>query len=300
MDWQYPNFGKFIDVLFEGVYVLDASRRILFWNKGAERLTGIAASEVVGHRCHEEGLHHVDGDGCVLCSERCPAAKAFDGPVEQEGEIYLRHRDGHRLPVRVRTLPLTDKTGRVTAVLETFTDSRSVASLERRLEELEAQALADPLTGIANRRHLEEHLNRAFDQLRRVERPFGVLYVDLDDFKRVNDRFGHEVGDRVLRMVAKTLAANLRAADLAARLGGEEFVAVIALADRVSLLAMAERFRQLLRCSWLDVDGERVAVTASIGVTLARPDDTPTSLLGRADDLMYRSKMAGKDRVTAV
>jgi diguanylate cyclase (GGDEF)-like protein len=127
-----------------------------------------------------------------------------------------------------------------------------------------------------------------------------LLFVDLDNFKKVNDAHGHDTGDRVLRMVAQTLGGNLRSVDAVGRWGGDEFIAVIANTTEDHLLLTAERSRKLVAVSVLDAGSSQVGVTVSIGATMAREDDTPQSLVKRADSLMYRAKAGGANRVELV
>ena len=129
--------------------------------------------------------------------------------------------------------------------------------------------------------------------------PFGALFADLDDFKRVNDRHGHEVGDRLLRAVAGTIEGSLRTFDVATRWGGEEFLVIVANVDATALLRIADRIRSLVSKTEVSTGtGDEVAVTISIGATLAKEGDTVDSLVSRADRFMYEGKRAGKGRVT--
>lgn len=126
-----------------------------------------------------------------------------------------------------------------------------------------------------------------------------MLFIDVDRFKEINDRHGHAVGDRALSVVAKTLRAAARSFDLVGRWGGEEFVAVLVNVDGRRLAAIAGRFHTLVASSRLSIDGGHTTVTVSVGATLADPRDTAEELVGRADGLMYRSKEAGRNRVTS-
>ncbi|MFG0251896.1 MAG: GGDEF domain-containing protein, partial [Phycisphaerales bacterium JB038] len=118
---------------------------------------------------------------------------------------------------------------------------------------------------------------------------------DIDHFKRFNDTFGHEVGDRVLQMVAKTLTHACRSYDLAGRWGGEEFVVLAGRGEEAAVTALAERLRSLVAQSNLDCDEMQLGVTVSLGATVARPDDDAESLFERADRLLYQSKEAGRN-----
>jgi diguanylate cyclase (GGDEF)-like protein len=128
--------------------------------------------------------------------------------------------------------------------------------------------------------------------------PFGLLFVDVDEFKRINDEHGHLTGDEVLRMVAQTLSRSVRSFDFVGRWGGEEFIAIIRNATEKTLRSVANRCRTLIENSSL-IDHEReIRVTISIGATLARHEDSMETLFQRADQLMYQSKAAGRNRIS--
>jgi diguanylate cyclase (GGDEF)-like protein len=159
--------------------------------------------------------------------------------------------------------------------------------------------MTDALTGIGNRRHLEGRLRAALAVVQNSSSAAGLLLMDVDHFKQVNDTHGHNTGDNVLRMVANTLNYALRATDTLGRWGGEEFVAILYdMQEKESLQATAEKVRALVEHSRLDLDGQGLTVTISIGGTMLLPGDTPELLVQRADELMYLSKQAGRNRVT--
>ncbi|MCG2799882.1 MAG: GGDEF domain-containing protein [Cellulomonas sp.] len=155
-------------------------------------------------------------------------------------------------------------------------------------------AYLDELTGIANRRRLLEELGHQAG-LVSSSHPVSIVYFDLDHFKQVNDSFGHDLGDRVLRVVAETAGSTVRDGDLVARLGGEEFAIVTPATDRQAAVQLAERLRLAVPRELVEAVGMRV--TASFGVTELQPDEAATSVLRRVDELMYRAKAEGRDRV---
>lgn len=135
--------------------------------------------------------------------------------------------------------------------------------------------------------------------MRRYKWPCGVLFIDIDHFKDINDAHGHEVGDRALRMVAKTLLNTARSFDFVGRWGGEEFLVVLVnVGDEDRLVSIAERVRVLLGASSLTAGSSRVRLTVSMGAALAHEDDSLDSLITKADELMYHSKRTGRNRVT--
>ncbi len=290
-------FKQLLDNLYDGVYFVDRERRITYWNKGAERISGFSAGEVLGAHCWDNILLHVDGKGCQLCTGRCPLAATIEDGGAREADIFLRHKAGHRVPVSVRVSPIRDGEGQIMGAVESFSENSSKTAALDRLVELQELALLDPVTGVGNRRYAEVRLRALLDAFQRYGWRFGVLFLDVDHFKAVNDTHGHDVGDRVLRMVARTLAGNLRSVDEVGRWGGEEFVAVITNTTVEHLLLTAERSRRLVAVSALDTGSSQIRVTVSIGATMAQADDTPQSLVRRADSLMYCAKAGGRNRV---
>ncbi|MCU0505958.1 MAG: sensor domain-containing diguanylate cyclase [Chloroflexi bacterium] len=287
-----------VDNLHDGVYYVDRDRRITYWNHGAERISGYSAAEVVGRGCRDGILDHTDEAGQVLCLTACPVAKTLADGRRREAHVYLHHREGARVPVAVRVAPITDGSGAIVGAVEIFGDDRERQVTEARLEELRRLAVLDPLTEVGNRRWVEMTVRARLDDLERYGHGFGVLFVDVDRFKEVNDRHGHEAGDAVLRAVATTTSAAVRGTDSVGRWGGDEFVAVCPAADAGGLRLAGERVRSLVATGGVPVADGTVVPTVSIGGAVARPGDDLGALLARADDAMYRSKQDGRDRVT--
>ena len=292
------RYKLILDNLYDGVYFVDRDRRISYWNKGAERITGYIAGEVLGKSCADNLLMHIDNDGRNLCMGCCPLSESMSQGGPNAKEIFLLHKDGHRVPISVRVAPIRDEKGQISGAVEVFTDNTTKTAMLERLAEVERIAYVDPLTGLANRRYTEIALSSRQEEMERYGWPYGVIFIDIDDFKKVNDRHGHDVGDEVLKMVAKTIANTTRSFDVVGRWGGEEFVAVIANVSHEELLQTANRFRILVERS--RVPGvQPVRVTISLGASIASPGESIEDLLKRADHYLYRSKSAGKNRVTA-
>ncbi len=285
-----------LDKLFEGVYYVDTKRRIVFWNQAAEKLTGFSKDEIVGSACYNALLKHVSPDGVLLCEEGCPLhATLQDGEI-REVELYLHHKEGHRVPVVVRITPIYDEEGNISGAMEMFHHAGHEIAQRNRISELEQLAYIDPLTELANRRFATYRIESRLEELKRYGWPFGVLYADIDHFKSINDTHGHDVGDSVLKMVAMTLEAASRSFDLVARYGGEEFVVIVTNVDRPRLREVGERFRLLVSTTHLR-EPANIGVTISVGAALARPDDTVESLVKRADERLYEAKNRGRNSV---
>jgi diguanylate cyclase (GGDEF)-like protein/PAS domain S-box-containing protein len=298
MKLESSAYKHILDNLSDGIYFLDTCRKITYWNKGAETITGYSAAEVIGRSCSENILVHIDQQGNQLCYEQCPAAHALVDGQRHEAEIFLRHKQGYRLPVRTCIDPIVSSDGKIIGVVELFTDISSSMVLRRQVHELEQMALFDGMTEIGNRRYAQMNLHARFNERKRYGWDFGLLFIDIDKFKSCNDSHGHDAGDRVLKMVAKTLGSNIRPFDVACRLGGDEFVVILVHIDPEGLFSSAEKLRTLVSQSAFFENNEQIHVTVSIGATLVQDTDTVETLMQRADALMYRSKKTGCNKVS--
>ncbi|MBV5318990.1 MAG: sensor domain-containing diguanylate cyclase [Desulfobulbaceae bacterium] len=298
MNMDSDSYARIIDSLHDGLYCVDTSKTITYWNKAAERITGYAADEVVGKSCADNILTHVDLTGRSLCQDSCPLAATIVDGVNREMEIYIHHKDGHRLPVLVRVSTIKDPEGKVIGGVELFTDISSLQANSLRVIELEKLALLDNLTQLANRNYLERELQARFEEFKRHKIPFGVLFIDIDHFKKVNDTYGHLIGDNVLRFTAQTFDANSRPFDLYGRWGGEEFLGIIRNVTADHLVLLGERLRMLIEHSYIMADETKIQITISLGATLVNEHDTTETLIKRADSLMYASKQKGRNRLT--
>ncbi|HTF99724.1 MAG TPA: GGDEF domain-containing protein [Nitrospirota bacterium] len=289
-------YETLLENLEEGVCVVDRDWRVTSWNKGAERITGYAASDVVGRLCSESVLVHTDKHGALLCNSVCSLDKSEFARQQQPSEVFILHKDGHRVPVLTHIVLIQNTSGAVEGGIEIFTDLSAESAALERLADVEKMAFIDSLTGLANRRFAEITLKARLEELQRYGWGFSVVFIDIDNFKDINDRYGHDVGDDVLRTVAKTLQNSVRSFDLVSRWGGEEYVAIIANVDAEKLVSMANRCRSLVQQSVHA--GSAARVTISLGATIARLGDTEETLIKRADELMYKSKASGKNCVT--
>jgi len=292
-------YEDILDSLRDGIYYLDRNRVITYWNRGAEKITGYAANQVIGKSCRNNILNHVNEQGVILCNDQCPMAATMQDGQPREVYVYLHHAEGHRVPMQIRATAIRDEGGNIVGAVETFNKGISPEKSDRRIRKLQKTALLDPLTAIGNRRHLESRLKIRMTDFRENQISFGLLFCDIDHFKDLNDTYGHNMGDIVLRMIAQTLRANIRESDTMGRWGGEEFLVILRDIDEGLLLMIGEKLLNLVRRSHLSLPDKRVlSATISIGGTLVKKDDTIESIVDRADRLMYQSKANGRDRIT--
>ena len=290
-------YKRLLDNLYDGVYYVDPNRTITYWNKGAERISGYASEDVVGKRCLDNILVHVDNGGTLLCLGDCPLKCSIDDGKERETEAFLQHKDGYRIPVAIRTSPIRDAAGKTIGGLEVFSDNTNMLSARTKLSKMEVEALTDSLTGLYNRRYLDVRINSLLHNPQQKTNA-ALLFLDIDHFKHVNDTYGHAAGDQVLITISNALKHNTRSTDMVGRWGGEEFMVLVTDIDAGYLAGVANKLRiaiQELKVQWGET---KIKVTVSIGATKIIQKDNHSRLMRRVDELLYQSKFEGRNRVT--
>ena len=291
-------FKRILDNLVDGVYLTDLQRRITYWNKAAEDLTGYSAEEVVGKYCADNILMHVNDSGRVLGSGERILNRTIADARPRRAEVYLHHKRGHRIPVEVHVCPVPGRDGKVVGAVEIFNDNSRERAVRHRARELTKLAFLDPGTQVANRRYLDQHLFQQLDQHSKGGTPFGIMLADLDEFKNINDTYGHVAGDAALVAVVKTLSGCLRASDVLGRWGGDEFLVILPGITKNILADTSERCRAQVAQSTVPVEGSQIQVTISVGAAMVASGDSVESLLSRADRHLHSSKQSGRNRVS--
>ncbi|WP_163469112.1 GGDEF domain-containing protein [Fusobacterium sp. IOR10] len=289
-------YTKILNGISEGVYFVDINRKISFWNKGAEKITGYLSEEIVNRYCCDNILNHVDETGKKLCISGCPLLDTMNDGKPREQKLYLRHKNGFRIPVIVKVISIYEK-GKIIGAVETFTDVSPNKMLLQSNNNLMENIFKDELTKLPNRKYLNVHLNSVMLKYKNLKTPFGLMFLDIDFFKKVNDNYGHNIGDEILKMVGKVFTSACRDNDIIGRWGGEEFIGVFENIDEKRIIEIADRIRMLIENSELDIDNEKIKVTISIGVSLIKNDEIIESLIKRADEGVYLAKKNGRNRV---
>ncbi len=262
--------------------ITDAGSRIVYVNESFTKVTGYTLNDVAGKT--PRVLHSGRQTGGFYAR----MWKELDASGRWQGEIWNRRKNGEIYPEWLSIAAVRSARGKVENYLAIFSDITLRKREERELYDL---ATHDALTGLPNRSFFGEQFRQAMARAKRAGRLAGLLYLDLDRFKPVNDRLGHECGDRLLRTVARRLRGLVRAEDTVARLGGDEFAVILEHLSRPRDAAPTARkvLRALTRPFLLD--GHRASVTASVGIALYPLDgDSVEILLKRADRAMYRAK----------
>lgn len=286
------------------VFMLDLSGNVTSWNANASRILGYDAAEILGrdHCCLFTGEA---GEG-----ESRRALRAASERGRYVNQVWLARKDQTGFRASVTIEPVRAVGGEIVGFAEVIRDvaahgedgaqDRRSATSERRIRQLEAansglQQLADTdeLTGIANRRAFAVLARREIARATKYQRPLSILFLDIDRFKSINDRFGHAAGDRALKMVAEKMERQMREGDVIARLGGDEFVMLLPQTQAAEAAKVAERICRAVMSAVTDELGATFTTTVSVGVGQWVPNETIDHLLARADAALYAIKSAG-------
>ncbi len=290
------KYRTLFETVPQGVVYQDASGAITSANPAAQRILGLTLDQVQGRVSIDAGwrVHHEDGSD--FPGDQHPAMQAL-----RSGEAVRNVVMGVSVPGRGEVWLMVNATPllRHGQALEVHTSFEEITERVLMSRELQLQANTDFLTGVANRRGLMARLQLEFSRLQQLAgHRCAVLAADLDWFKQINDRWGHDAGDAVLQHVAQLMQQSTRPRDLVARSGGEEFSLLLPDMDLQEATALAERLRQSLEARPTSWQGQSLPITASLGVSQMVVGDTQAdAVLVRADQALYRAKSTGRNRV---
>ena len=285
------SLRSLLESISDGSYMVDKNRNILFWNKAAELISGFGASEMVGRNCADNILHHIDERGVNLCREECPLLKSIADGMVRETQLYMHHKDGHRIPVIIRTIPYRDQRNELAGAIELFRKNvPSVGPDAEKMKALAHMAYVDQLTELPNRQYAENKLRLVMEEMRRSGLSPGLTLIGVAGFKDINDQYGNTAGDKVLQMVAKTVSANTENTEIAVRWQGARFMIISLNTKKSLLMLLANKLKVMIEQFNLVINGESVAVRVAVGATVAATGDSVAVLLARAEDLLKQSE----------
>jgi diguanylate cyclase (GGDEF)-like protein/PAS domain S-box-containing protein len=288
-----PNiYRAVLENLSTGVYLVDEDRRIVFWNDGAERVAGFLRHEVLGRFCRENILVHCDENNAVLCGVACPLLDTMRDGRPREAEVYLRHKDGHRVPVRVRGVPIRDPNGVIIGAAESFEERAIAPDSNCGLIHLGDEVDVEEATGLPGQDRMSARLSARVAQFAEHQTQFGILRIRLDQLSEWKRRGGQQLLGLILRAVGQTLRSLLPPADLLGRCGEDELLAIVANATPGDLDKLGARLKRIVDCTAIKWWGDYLPIQVSLGSAAVNPGDTPESILQRAEEALEHSRTA--------
>jgi diguanylate cyclase (GGDEF)-like protein/PAS domain S-box-containing protein len=276
-------YRKILESLQTGIYLVDHDQKILFWNDGAERITGHLRQDVLGRFCVESLLaNHGGHDSFAPDAADAIAAVLRDGkPVAIN--VSLCHKEGHRVLVRLRAVAIRNSHGTVIDAAESFEESLTVSSWDRRQGKLAVFGCIDEESGVFNREYLLFQLRENLDTFNRYRIPFSVLCIQVDQIDHFQAAHGVRAVVAIQRAIAQTLGNSLRPTDLLGRLSERTFMAVLAECKANEIESVAKRLTKMVGYTEISWWGDKISVTASFGGTASVAGDTVDSMVSRAE-----------------
>jgi diguanylate cyclase (GGDEF)-like protein len=287
---------KLLDNMHDAVIFVDENLRIKQWNRGAERLTGIPGVGVLERLWSPSLIGMRDEMTGALSSIECPVAHCVVTGVQSMRRLLVASRDGRPTTVDVHVVPVIGPDGISYGATLLMHDASPQISLEERCQSLHEKATKDPLTQVANRAEFDRTLALFVQAHVEQQLPCSLVICDIDHFKSINDTYGHQAGDEVLKLFGQMLKGECRQGDMVARYGGEEFVLLCADCNNATAAGRAEHLRRAVADICHPVlNGANI--TVSFGVTEIQAGDTPDSMLRRADRALFEAKRMGRNMV---
>jgi len=275
-------FRAVLDSLTMGVYIADRNGTMLFWNQGAERMTGHRRHEIIGHSRRENILVQCNEQSCPMCGEKCPFHDAAVDGRERELRLSLRHRNGHPVAVQFRISPVRDLRGTVQYLVGSFDEAHAAAAEGRGRRTPVPASCVDETTGVANHAFIEFHLRENLAGFAEYHVPFGVLCLQVDHFEHLRAAYGRQATDSMLRVIAETLRNGLRPSDVVGHWGENQFLAILPNCGGRGAEKAAERLQKLVAGAGIHWWGEQLSIATSIGHAGAEAGDTVEGLTERA------------------
>jgi diguanylate cyclase (GGDEF)-like protein/PAS domain S-box-containing protein len=291
-------YKTILEDLPSGVYVVDLDRRIRFWNGWAERISGYLRQEVIGRPCSDNLLTHCDAGNNLLCGSACPLQQTMCDGRMREANLFLRHKDGQRVPVRVRAIPVRDAEGSIVGAAESFDERRPRPEPQWHPRGKPAHGNLDPLTGVLDNSSTEVYLRECFRDFEEDRIPFGILAIAIDDLDGIRERRGEQAEEKIQRMVATTLSKNLPGVDVVGRWKGNWFLVIVDKCPAAALAQIGAALRPVVGAAAVSWWGQRLSVTISVGGAEAVASDTVESLLARCEEALGASISRGGDGMT--
>lgn len=281
MEGSAGFYRTVMNQLNEGVYFVDINRKITFWNNGAEKISGYSEADVLQKPCYCNLLMHQNDEALNLCENNCPMSKTIIDGILREDTLFLRHKQGFRVPVSIRIFPIKSPFNKIVGAVQIFSAMTLDSEQAKKMKALATLAYFDLVTGLANRRYVESRLGIMLAEYKKTLSPFGILLLNIMGFKMFNDKYGPEIGDQALRSVARNIAAEVGSEEIAARWDGTRFVMIIPKTKRSLLILLAEKIKGVAMRAANSVISEDVPLTVSIAGTINGIDDTPLDLQRR-------------------
>ena len=286
---------KVLESLQTGVCLVDRNHKILLWNTGAEKTTGLLRQDVLGHDFRYV-VQEDEGDDASQAADFIAEVLRDGKPAL--GDVRLRHRAGHLVPVRMRAVAIRNDHGTIIGAAESFDENPSASDWDRRQETLAGYGALDTGTGVLTESFLLSHLRENLRTFKECQVPFSVVVVRVDKLREIRAKYGLGVIGVMLRAVGQTLENTLRPTDFLGRRGDSDFLSILTECSRFDVGSACERLKRAVHGVKVDWWGDRLQATASLGAATVLPEDDVEGLLARVERSIEKSVAGGGNLIT--
>lgn len=289
-----------LDSLQTGVYIVDRNRRIRFWNEGAEQITGYLRQDVVGRFLRDHLLTPADKEKDLESDPEDPLNLAFRDGKPSSMDVSILHKEGYRVPIVLRTLPIRNGHGAVVGAAESFERNRSASEWTRRQSTFADLSCLDAATGVAAKSYMETQLREHVKIFAENNAPFAILLIQIDRLEEFRASRGPGVVSTILRVIAQSIMNCVRPTDLVGCWGENQFMAILTACRESEVSLVGERIRKMIIQAEIEWWGDTFSVTSPVGGAGCRPGDELETLVARAAASVEKSVVKGGNCVTVL
>jgi PAS domain S-box-containing protein len=291
-------FRTVLNSLSMGVYLVGCDRKIVFWNHGAEKISGYLSQDLLGRVFRDKLLIQYDEEHDGKVAQACQLTEALRDGVMKEADVFLLHKEGYRVPVRVCAVPLRNELGKIVGAAESFEELRFPTIRSHRAMDPAMPFIMNNTTGLPDMSSTRVKIQRALTEFKEHNVPICLLHLEIDGLDKLQAKGGKGPVECVRKVMAHTVTAALRPDDFVGCDDNNRFIAILRYCEKHGINRVGDRIRTMVQCSEVDWWGDELSLTASVGGTVARSDDTVDTLIERARRAMEQSLTSGGDRVT--
>ena len=290
------NYRNLIENLYEGLFYVDSDRRIKFWSKGAEKITGYSRLEALNQKYSEDFLCPTDADGKKRLNDSNLFAQTLKNGASKQYELIITHKDGHIVPIAIRIAPMYDSTDNIVGATQLFTDNKD--HLEHLVTDSKEyqQSYIDSVTKLPNKVSLEMSIDIKLSEFRRYNRPFGFLFFEIDNFDKLSNIYGDEFDENVLTTISKLVLEDIRPFDIAGRWSEKEFAIVLVNVDEDSVSIIGNRLKDIVENTEFIIGKGSIDITLSVSGIIATPIDSSELLIEKSRETTKKCKLMGGNK----
>jgi diguanylate cyclase (GGDEF)-like protein len=290
------SVDSIINNIFEAAYFVNTKRKILNWNRYAEMISGFSKGEVIRTYCHANILNHVDSKGKALCKDGCPLHETIDTGTTCNAKVYLHHKEGHRVPVIIRTVPVFDEDEIVGAV-EFFKQDSEQFNFYEMIKNSKLDLYLDQKNDIPNRRYVEEKYNSYVNDYKNNKEQFAILLVDIDDLSAINEKYSRAIGDEIIYICSQSLVENTEMNDVLCMWDSQDYVGLFKFKNSDDLKEKVNLLTEMVNKSCLRNEQIELCPTVSVGVVNFVENETLHFYVNQARKSLNKAKASGKNSI---